>query len=458
MSSNSTTRPFADDTSAVFDRAPAGKTVVEPAFSHASTGSVRSQYTAGMGPVQPMERYELIDVIRGFALFGVLIANLTVVTFYGTTREMLLEMPTGDYELLAASLLRYFVRGKFIFLFSLLFGLGLALQMERAAARGKALGSIYLRRLAVLLMIGVVHGVFLWWGDILHIYALAGFVLFLLRYRSDRFLLICGSLLAILPMTIFWCLPAIQAQLGVDATAGASPRSTLVAERIAALTDGGYAAVIQDNLQNYLRNHYRWLIVTIAFYAAGVFMLGFVVGRRRLLQEAPRHRKTFQRLLRWGLLIGLPGGLLYTFARTVDVASPWAVPFRLPIQVSLLALGVAYLASIVLLYQRPWARPTLSLLAPVGRMALSNYLAHSVCYVLLFSGIGLGLVGKIGNVLGVLIAITIFLAQIVVSQLWFGRFRFGPAEWLWRKLTYGSRPRFVSSEEPVATVETTSAV
>ena len=391
---------------------------------------------AGLEPVQPQERYELIDVIRGFALFGVLVSNLALNTVFGATRQMLLEMPTGDYQMLVGALVRYFVRGKFIFLFSLLFGLGLAVQMERAETRGSTIGSTYLRRLAVLLAIGAVHTVFLWWGDILHIYALAGLVLFLFRNRSDRFLLTWGSLLAIVPATFLWCLPAIQAQLTGDATAGPPSRAAWVTERITALADGGYAAVVQDNLQSYARKQRRWVTASTVVYAAGVFVVGFVLGRRRLLQEAPGHLATFRRLLWWGLLIGLPGGLCFAFIRSVPLTSPWAVPFRLPIQISFFALGGAYLASLVLLYQRSWARPFLSPLAPVGRMALSNYLAHSVCFVFLFSGIGLGLIGKIGPVRAVPIAIAIFLAQIVASHFWFGRFRYGPAEWLWRRLTY----------------------
>jgi uncharacterized protein len=150
-------------------------------------------------------------------------------------------------------------------------------------------------------------------------------------------------------------------------------------------------------------------------------------------------------LLKWGLVFGLFGNGLWvltialTHSGVLAKTSPWVLAAQLPIYAGHVAMAAFYLAAIVLLSQRPAWQRRLSHLGPVGRMALTNYLTHSLIYLLLFYGFGLGLLGRVGATLCLVLSVAIFAAQILFSSWWLRRFRFGPAEWLWRSLTYGSR-------------------
>jgi uncharacterized protein len=175
----------------------------------------------------------------------------------------------------------------------------------------------------------------------------------------------------------------------------------------------------------------------------GKFLLGYFVGRRRLLQDAAQHLDLYRTLLWWGLVVGVVCNGVWVLTdvliseKQLSPRSDWMLPVRFMIYLGTIALAGFYLSAIVLLYQRDSWRPRISLLAPVGRMALTNYLMHTVFNLLIFYGYGLGLLGKVGTTFCVALSLAIFALQIVYSRWWLSRFRFGPAEWLWRALTYG---------------------
>ena len=419
-----------------------------PLFSGAPVSGPQKARLPEPRPLEPVaagERYELIDVLRGFALSGVLLANLMSNILRSASRQSLAELPAPAFEMAVLRSYRFLVSGKFLFLFALLFGLGLAIQMERARARGVDVAPTYLRRLGILFVLGLAHAFLLWSGDILHIYALAGLALLALRSRSDRLLVAGGTFLLTVSAWVIRCWPAVLAWIGVQfPPAGAPSRSARIAERISTLSQGGYTEVVLDNLAFLTRPMNPFLTLDHCVYSLGIFLLGFVLGRRRILQEAARHRLFFRRLLFWGLGLGLPLSLATAFARDVGQDSPWYFLIRLPIPFGTAALAGAYLAAVALLYQHHRGYHLLRPLAPVGRMALTHYLTHSVAYVLIFSGVGFGLVGKLGPSAVLPLTLLILGTQIAVSPLWLRRFRFGPAEWVWRSLTYGRRPSFAA--------------
>jgi uncharacterized protein len=178
---------------------------------------------------------------------------------------------------------------------------------------------------------------------------------------------------------------------------------------------------------------------------AGRFILGYYAGRRQLLEKPQAHLPLFRNLLICGLVVGLVGNALWvsttglTRAGILAPSSFWVVAAQLPIYLGQIAMAAFYLSVIVLLWPLPAWRSRLARLAPVGRMALTNYLMHSLMYLLLFYGFGLALLGRVGTTFCLGLSIVIFAAQILFSSWWLRRFRFGPAEWLWRSLTYGSR-------------------
>jgi uncharacterized protein len=217
--------------------------------------------------------------------------------------------------------------------------------------------------------------------------------------------------------------------------------------RLAAFTHGTYFDVVREhfwyNLSDYLLSP---LMAGFALYVMGRFLVGLYVGRRRILHEAHLHLPLFRRLLRWSLPFAVVGNFLYALTSylddhdRLDEASGWVALSSLVISVGVPAMSCFYVSSIVLLFQREAWRRRLMWLAPVGRMALTNYLTQTLLHLFIFYGFaGLGLMGRVGTTLCVPISLAIFALQIFYSRWWLARFRFGPCEWLWRTLTYGER-------------------
>ena len=306
----------------------------------------------------------------------------------------------------------------------------------------------YLRRLFILLLIGLAHAIFIWTGDILVLYAVMGAVLLLLfRRRAPRTLLIwCGVMLSV---TIL----LTAALTGLMALAQLSPEAAAEVSREFAETEanmraaaeeagrvfatGSFAEITRQRLSD-LGFMYPFVIF-LAFNVLAMFLLGLYAGRRGIFRDIAGHLPLFRKLLRWALPVGIIGNLVYVIAMEganrseLDWQSLVAVIGH---TVGAPALAMSYVAAITLLVQHDAWRARLGPLAAVGRMALTNYLLQSLVATTIFYGYGLGLFGQIGPAIGILYTLAIFTAQIPLSVWWMGRFQFGPVEWLWRTLTY----------------------
>lgn len=416
---------------------------------------VPAEQTARLEPVAARERIQLLDVLRGFALFGVLLANMAWLSGEDLvlTEARAASLPTAAFDHYAKYLINFFVDGKANTIFAFLFGLGFAVQLIRAEERGTSILPVYARRLFWLLVFGLAHMLLLWYGDILHLYALMGFALILFRRRSGKTLLITGVALAILPFSLLFSLPWLFASL-LGAPDAAERAAELAADmqareaRLAVFADGGYLAVIREHLRYNVSDYLTsGIMFALAPYALGRFLLGYYVGRRRLLHDAHLHLALFRRLLVWGLIFGVPGNAIFVWVsvaldnKTANEASLWAVGAAWIINLGIPAMSLFYVSAIVLLFQRRAWQRRLRWLAPVGRMALTNYLVQTLFHLFIFYGfgIGLGLIGRVGTSLCIPLSLSIFALQILYSHWWLARFRFGPAEWLWRTLTYGAR-------------------
>jgi uncharacterized protein len=408
------------------------------------------------GPTRAADRIELIDAVRGFALYGVLLANLIWVSQEVALAPAQVDaMPTAAIDKVVRYGVQFFIDWKFYTLFSFLFGLGFSVQLLRGERRGAAIVPLYMRRLGVLLGIGLVHGYLFWYGDVLHLYALLGFLLILFRGRSDRVLLGAGIGLAVV-------LPAVV----VIAQTLADPKPPSpgpdaeelkeIAARFQAFNSSDYVAILKENAKHAVGLWTSGFAVHFLPSILGKFLLGFYVGRRRLLEEPEAHLPLFRRLLVWGLVFGMVGNAIWVWAYSVthsgavSRSSPWILASELPVYFGLVAMAAFYLSALVLLWRNPSWRRRLSYLAPVGRMALTNYLTHSLVYLVLFYGFGVGLLGRVGATRCLAISLAVFAAQIVFSHWWLRRFRFGPAEWLWRSLTYGARQPMSLATAPLA--------
>ena len=396
-----------------------------------------------IGPVLRQERIEAIDVLRGVAILGILIVNMGLFS---------LPESSGAVAGTTDRLIYFFAQEKFKALFSFLFGLGLAVQLMRAEARGARFVPLYVRRLCVLLLIGVVHFLLLWDGDILHDYALLGFVLLLFRPASPKTLLVGAAVLLAIPLLFFGITtnaaitrhanPQVQAWINYETGAEDEATSDDFWDTYA---HGSYAEMVTLRASELPRDVSP---DTDDAYVLAIFLLGLYAGRRRIFHDVSAHLPFIRRVQRWGLLIGVAGNAAFAVGGSFD-PSPTSVTQnvgRLCLVVAAPALMLFYASTIVLLMQRETWRRRLAPLAAVGRTALSNYLLQSLIGTTVFYGYGLALFGKVSPSLGLLLTMAIFLVQIPLSAWWLGRFQFGPVEWLWRSLTYWQRQPMRVSE------------
>jgi uncharacterized protein len=329
------------------------------------------------------------------------------------------------------------VEAKFYSLFSFLFGLGFAIIADRAQMHGARPTAVLMRRYFVLLGIGLIHSTLIWFGDILVLYSLLGMVLLLFRRMSTRRLLTwsVGMLLAPIPLYAVFLVV-------LPATAGTG---WLTPEKLGwavhAVTAGRYPDIIPVNIYLNEFNWFRRLVLMFYPRVLGMFLLGFAVVRLRLLHEPSRHLPLLRTCARWGLIVGLPMSVGWAAADWHQPMTPLSgVGFAATVLESIgtPALTIGYVASIALAFQGAAWRRVLLYLAPVGRIALTNYLSQSVLGILIFYGFGvLGWFMKVSHAQTMLIAVAIYAVQVVFSNVYVRYFRQGPAEWVWRRLTYG---------------------
>jgi uncharacterized protein len=381
------------------------------------------------------ERHDLIDALRGFALGGVLMVNLASFTLYEFLPDPArAALPTARFDALALEAMELLVNIKFITLFSLLFGLGFSLQMERAQASGGL--ARFVRRLLILLVIGLLHSWFVWWGDILLTYAVVGLLLVCFRHAPDWMLLACGLALALV-------VPPLLSPWMREVLSGWPKQTEAYAGALQAFSSSSPSMALRGNLgmASWARVS-NWALVC---FVLGRFLLGYWAGRRGLFQQPLQHRASIARLFRAGLAVGIAMTVLQFTQAGLREQIVWldSEPGKFVIRVLLragpLALGIAYATGFALLFLQPAWQARLRLLAPMGRMALTHYLMQSVLGIVLFYGMGLG-IGPCWGVAGWLLAwLAIYGLQVLASHWWLARFRFGPMEWVWRCLTYGQR-------------------
>ena len=390
-----------------------------------STGALPAQ-----GPVAPSSRIEGIDVLRGLALFGVLAINI-VFEFRVSIFEQFLP-PAGTIPAIDRALsdvLAAAIELKALALFSFLFGVGLAIQFDRLINNPRRL-TLLIRRLVVLLGIGAAHLFLLWNGDILVEYAMAGLVVlpFLFGPRWLTLLVAAASLVLFLTMPLLP--PVVQ-----------FPSHFWIFEHIAEATraygDGGFLDVLAFRVREipaFFPLHVLIFPRTIA-----LFLFGVLAWRSGILQRASEHKSLLFSIAMGGVLFG---GALTVVAQERDLFG-WpslgrAHEVMVERRLGGVVLAAGYAASIVGLASVPAGQRMLAWAAPVGRMALTNYLGQSLILGWIFYGYGFGLFGKLSVSTAFTIGVVVYAMQAAISAWWLGRYRYGPVEWLWRSLMYGS--------------------
>jgi uncharacterized protein len=435
-------------------------------------------------PVTTAERLQSIDVLRGVGVLGILAMN--IVGFAYPMSVYFNPTLMGGFE--GSDRLVWIINhlifdSKMWTIFTMLFGAGLVLMSERAAERGVGLARLYYRRVLWLMVIGAVHAYLLWEGDILLLYAECGLLLYFFRRRSPRALIITGASIMLVLLVlgllaaagIEW-LEGAATQAELARQAGAEPtefqlwahelwtehlqpdpekRAKELADEVA-IYRGSYLDILTHRLVS------LWPMHTVVFLLYLVWLLGsrmlLGMGLMKLgVFSARRSRRFYVWLAVVGYGLGLPlvaydahALIRDDFALAAMIRSMFFFNFIGSLAVALGHIGLVMLAS-----QRgvmPWL---LARLAAVGRMALTNYLLQTLICTTLFYGYSFGLFGTINRTGLAGIVLAIWVAQLVWSPLWLKRFRFGPAEWLWRSLTYRKwqpmRPAEQSDKPPLNT-------
>jgi uncharacterized protein len=409
-------------------------------------------------PVSAKQRIVTLDIVRGFALLGILIMNMPgfVSSFFVEADGSHLWSSPIDR---GAELIRDMLfSGKFNSMFSLLFGIGFTIQFARMEqlAPGHAT-QLYLRRLLILLAIGLVHAMFFWTGDVLHVYAVLGLLLLLvMRHMSDRAIVALIVLLLVYPaisgvVRLLVVTPDITATLVAQAKA-------FEASNNLAYGSGTFFAAAREHMREfaYFYDNVWSLWGTLGFYVqmATTMLLGVLVGRHRLAQRIPELLPSIRRIQGWalgvGLVCALTFGIIFEIQRTPG-PTPLKVLGSLAYTISRPSLMIFYVLTIVRLAQLPSWQARFAPIAAAGRMPLTNYLMQTLICTTLMYGWGFGLWGTVGPAAQLLLAFAIFFViQVPLSILWLRRFEYGPLEYLWRVATYG-RMRFKPAGVPAST-------
>jgi len=400
-------------------------------------------------PVSLSERADILDVLRGFALLGVLLDNTFGFTGWSfMTQPMRETLPTWPADGILGLLELAFVHGKFYSIFSLLFGIGFSIILIRNEQKGINPLKIFYRRLFILLLIGAAHMFLLWEGDILFLYALIGFVLPLFRKCSDRALLIWATAFILSPVLIDVIKVVLNLKTGDFLEA--------IAKRIDTVngvpTDDSYAQYLfkegsgWQEWRNWQASGFLWRYSYIIESnripkVLGMFLMGFYVGRKMIYASLENYVSLFKKIRRWGFIIGIPASLAMAYFEIDSKAVPnaWGLFDTISYAIGVVPLSLAYASVICLYWVKRKENSEWKVLAPVGRMALTNYLMQTIIGIIIYYGVGFGLGGNIGPAIFFPIAIGVYLVQIIYSNWWFKYFNYGPMEWIWRMLTYGKR-------------------
>lgn len=387
----------------------------------------------GSSPVGISERIEILDILRGFALFGMLLVHLNGYTGpeYGALGE----------------LTSFLLSNKALSIFSMLFGAGFAVQMLRMQATGRPFVRLYLRRMVVLFAIGAANWcLVMGQGDVLHTYAVYGAILLLFSRASARTALLCAAL--VLTINI-WRTPISlvldraldgprtrEARLQPAARQSAPPLRQRIAE---AQQRGSYRRLLalrSEQFRNFHTEPFVWATTLLPTYFFPMFLVGFAAVKSSLAQNLPERKRFLGRLMWCALGVGLLANPLPYLTLPKLGLPPWVTRVSFLLSGPSLALFYASAISLAMQNER-WRR----LLAPLrwpGRMALTNYVTHYAIVITIYYGFGLGLMKRVSTPQAWGLAIAIFLAISLWSAWWLRRFQYGPLEWLWRTLTYGS--------------------
>lgn len=419
--------------------------------------------TSEVSPVAGKSRIQSIDVLRGFALLGILLMNILVFAFpFAAYSDPTIDGATEGLNLAVYASMDVLVEGSMRAIFSMLFGAGMLIFLAKRDTDDKTLRGLFYRRTVLLIVFGLVNAyIFVWPGDILYTYGMAGLLLYFFRDVTAARLAQCSLAIFLLLGIIHIALhmDARNLRAAVEAVESLPEGMPLSSEQEQALIDWDIFLSQQFSSPEMVQQEYETkksgYIENVVAYAPinlllqtvvllfntlwdvlAMMLLGMAFFKWRML-DASRSSRDYWLLVIVGIGLGLPLNYLET-ATFISSGFEiyWAGGFRPSYDVSRLSLAVGYIGIIMLICKHALFPLFRSALAAVGQLALTNYLAQSIICNFIFMGFGLGLFGELQRYQAYLVVLGVWLFQIVFSLLWLRLYRFGPAEWLWRSLTY----------------------
>jgi uncharacterized protein len=400
---------------------------------------------------EPNERrLEHVDLVRGYALLGVLLVNINY--WFRAPQQLAAQHAwPGALDRVAEVVLRVGFATKSLTLFSMLFAVGLSMQRESILAKGMNWGAYVSRRLAALAVIGVLHLLFVWHGDILTQYVVTALLILPFLKRKPKTLSWwVGALFGLMATGV---VVASLVMVSKRPTAGApsfnATQASWARELIYGYAQTSWLAVTRTRLWDWGQSM-RMAMPNALILLFFNFLLGLWIWSRGVLQDPAAHRKTIGRVAAWGIGLGIVASLPVAFVSTLQafqrdhraLAKAIIVARVLCQFFGAMVLAVGIGAALVWLWQNRKWRELLRPLTAVGRMGLTNYILQSVICSFVFYGWGLGLYNRVGPALGALMGLGIFAVQVAFSGWWLKRFHFGPLEWAWRSISYGRAARF----------------
>lgn len=434
-------------------------------FSHTAAGkrlagiSVAQSKDAAMStmppplafsPIATAERLPVLDVIRGFALLGILLMNIEGMAGPLASAGTGLDPALTGMDRWVDGAIYLFVQGKFFTLFSLLFGMGFAVMSQRAQTRGLGFAGLYWRRSLALLAIGLVHALLVWSGDILVTYALLSMLLLAFRDLSGRWLVLLAAMSFLAPLGLMLLIglvgsmmqstPELTAVWKQAIGGQAQLLLTMLEEQRQAFGSGSY---LQATLQRGEDFGYALMNLLVAGpLVFAMFLLGTWFVKTGAIIRPGEHARLFSRLRWWALPTGFALVAVGFWLRPTFDPNEYTLAASTAFCLGMLGsalMCLGYAGWLVRGMQSPAWAAVLAWLAPAGRMALTNYLLQSVVGTLVFYGYGFGYFEQVPRAWQFVFALAFFVLQVLASHWWLRRFRFGPMEWLWRTLTYHTR-------------------
>lgn len=391
-------------------------------------------------PIDLKNRIHSLDLLRGFAVLGILIMNITSFSQISMA-YMNPKIGAGleGYNQYFHGFNFIFADTRFMSIFSMLFGAGVVLFTQRIEAKGKRVAALHYKRMFWLLLFGFIHAYFIWVGDILVAYAICGSLVFFFRKKSIRTLFIMAIVLFLIPIIFnfmtFYGMPADELE---STFAFFHPSAEEIAYQTQAMR-GSYLKQMPLRMEEALGLQTVVFMLEMFWRASAMMLLGMILYRKGIL-SAEKSTAYYKKMMWVGFV---PGWILSGISLSQAYASEWNAAYVMNIGanykfVSGLFMALGYIGLVIWCYKKGVFIKFQNRLRATGRMAFTNYIGMSIICTLIFNGHGLGLFGTLDRLEQFLIVISIWVLLLIISPLVLKNYRFGPLEWLWRKLTYFS--------------------